>query len=318
MKFGLIVLLFVATIGLAIAVPSLTGDDAATGATGVTQTVTQHYGASVVGRSQLETVPEGETVMRLLQREYEVQTRYGGGFVQSIEGFGGGREDGRPVDWFYYVNGIESSVGAATRRLSPGDRVWWDRHDWGTVMRVPAAVGSFPEPFQSGFDGDRRPVRVDCADGADRLCDEVTARLEQAGITDVARARLNSQVGPELLRIAVGPWSELRGDPSLRQLERPPRVSGVFAQFLGEGRKLAVYDEEGNVVSELDEGAGLIAATRFEGQQPTWVVTGTDVVGVSAAAAMLQEDVLAHRFALAVEDGQPVPLPVRPAVDPQP
>lgn len=318
MKLALLALFFVATIGLAVGIPALTGDDARSGATSVSQTVTQHYGTSVVGQSSLDSVPAGETVMRLLQREFEVETRYGGGFVQSIEGFAGGREDGRPVDWFYYVNGVESSVGAATRRLSAGDRVWWDRHDWGTVTRVPAVVGSFPEPFRSGFEGDRRPLRVDCADGADRLCDEVTTRLQQAGISSVARAAINSPAGPEVLRIAVGPWSRLRGDPTLRQLERGPRASGVFARFEDEGRSLALLDERGEEVRELEAGAGLVAAVRFEGQQPAWVVTGTDTVGVSAAAAMLQEDVLERRFALAVEDGQPVGLPVRPAVDPQP
>ena len=55
--------------------------------------------------------------MRLLQRKYDVKTRYGGGFVQEIDGVAGGREDGRRVDWFYYVNGIEATVGAAERRV---------------------------------------------------------------------------------------------------------------------------------------------------------------------------------------------------------
>jgi hypothetical protein len=40
------------------------------------------------------------------------------------------------------------------------------------------------------------------------------------------------------------------------------------------------------------------------------VVTGTDEVGVAAAAAALTEDRLEQRFALAVDDGNDVPLPV--------
>ena len=88
--------------------------------------------------------------MRLLQRTFDVTTRFGGNFVQEIDGVSGGREAGRRVDWFYYVNGIESSMGAGERKLYPGDRVWWDHHDWETAMRVPAVVGAFPEPFRSG------------------------------------------------------------------------------------------------------------------------------------------------------------------------
>ena len=53
--------------------------------------------------------------MRLLQSKYDVKTRYGGGFVQAIDGARGREGDGRRVDWFYYVNGIEAPVGAAER-----------------------------------------------------------------------------------------------------------------------------------------------------------------------------------------------------------
>ena len=127
--------------------------------------------------------------MRLLQRKFEVETRYGGGFVQEIDGVGGGRRSGRPVDWFFYVNGIEASTGAAARRLAPGDRVWWDHHDWGAAMRVPAVVGSFPAPFVSSSKGKRVPVRIDCGAGAQRACREVQKRLTDAGAQVGGRRR---------------------------------------------------------------------------------------------------------------------------------
>jgi hypothetical protein len=40
------------------------------------------------------------------------------------------------------------------------------------------------------------------------------------------------------------------------------------------------------------------------------VVTGTDDAGVAAAARAFAEGTLAHRFAVAVSGGRPVPLPV--------
>ena len=106
--------------------------------------------------------------MRLLQRNYDVETRYGGGFVQEIDGVAGGRESGRPADWFYYVNGIEAPVGAAERRVAAGERVWWDHHAWEAAQRVPAVVGSFPEPFLTGLEGKRFPVKLVCAGDAER------------------------------------------------------------------------------------------------------------------------------------------------------
>src|SRR5690349_7892264 len=67
--------------------------------------VTRDFGSRQVGTASEDPIPGGETVMRMLQRDFDVETRYGGGFVQSINGIAGGRENGRPVDWFYFVNG---------------------------------------------------------------------------------------------------------------------------------------------------------------------------------------------------------------------
>ena len=57
-----------------------------------------------------------------------------------------------------------------------------DRHDWGATMRVPAVVGSYPEPFVHGAGGKRLPVRIECADsnGPDcaRVNDALTDRPE--------------------------------------------------------------------------------------------------------------------------------------------
>lgn len=317
MKIGLYLAVLTVLIGLAVGIPATFGPEPVRDASRAQQLVTRDYGSAVVGESSVASVPSGETAMRMLQREFAVETRFGGGFVQSIEGYAGGRRDGRPVDWFYYVNGIEASVGAATRRVNAGDRVWWDLHDWGAITRVPAVVGSFPEPFLSGIEGKRRPVRIDCSETAGRLCDEVTTRLDEAGITAVARSALNGPAGSELLRIVVGPWAEVRRDPTLRQLERAPRASGVFARFTEEGARLELYGERGRVERTLGAGSGLIAATRFEGQQPTWVVTGTDTAGAAAAAAAMREEALSRHFGLAVQEGRPVGLPI-PSSDPAP
>ena len=53
---------------------------------GTELTVSRNFGADEMGSSKRKTIPAGETVMRLLQRSFEVKTRYGGGFVQSIDG----------------------------------------------------------------------------------------------------------------------------------------------------------------------------------------------------------------------------------------
>jgi hypothetical protein len=305
----LILLVAVILIGAAGAAIGLRTGSGTVDAT-VTMTVTRDFGAESVGGAPKGDARKGDTVMRALQRDYEVKTRYGGGFVQEIEGLSGGRENGRPVDWFYYVNGIEAPQGSAQRRVVPGDRIWWDRHVWQAAQRIPAVVGSFPEPFLAGSGGRRIPVQLLC-EGAGQSCSEVEERLGDAGVTSVSRSTvpLTGGQGKEVLRVIVGPWSRVRADPVARTIEEGPQSSGVYARFSGDGRRLDLLDELGQDVRTLHAGGGLIAATAQEDQQPTWVITGTDAVGVDAAAAALQPGRLSRHFALAVAAGRDVAVP---------
>jgi uncharacterized protein DUF4430 len=281
------------------------------GSGGARLTVTRDFGSTTLLRATERSLPEGETVMRFLQRRARVETRYGGRFVDEINGVRSGNPNGRRRDWFYYVNGIEADIGAAEHEVHRGDRVWWDYRDWTTAMRVPAVVGSFPEPFIHGSNGKSFPVRIDCARGADETCNELADRLSRAGIIPNKTA-LGAPAGDALLRFVVGIWGDVRNDESARQIEGGPGESGVFARVaeVAGGYRFDLLDRDGAVVKSLTRGAGLVAATRFEEQQPTWVVSGTDEAGLGNAARLLAERTLRDRYAVATDAGMVLSLPV--------
>lgn len=284
------------------------GGDESAAPSDVNVLITRDFGATGIRDSDIGSVPAGETVMRLLERRYDVETEYGGGFVESLEGLSAGEDrEGDQVDWFYYVNGVEAGRGAASTEIRSGDRIWWDRRDWSTAQRVPAVVGSWPEPFLRGPEGKRLPMTIVCA-GEQRSCDEVQARLAEVGVEGIAQASIGTNTGAKVQRVLVGPWEAIRADPAAQQLEQGPGTSGVFA-VPAPGR-LELLGENGEVEATETDSAGLIAATRFGEQQATWVVTGTDDIGVAAAAGALREDELAGRFAVAVVDGRAVALPI--------
>jgi hypothetical protein len=270
--------------------------------------ISRDYGAENLVKPAEEGVTEADTVMRVLERNAEIETSYGGGFVQSIEGLEA-QESGEagPEDWFFYVNGVESAVGAADYGLKGGEAIWWDYHRWRRAMRVPAVVGAYPEPFTGGYEGDRHPVAVLCR-GAAAACDVVRGRLEDEGV-EPAEADAK-----DAIRILVGPWQRLREDPAAAQIDRGPSASGVFAAFESNtagGCLVQGLDEEGNLTRVFGADAGLVAATRRYEAPPTWVVTGCDRAGVGAAARLLGPADLDGRFAVAGEAGaEPVPLPL--------
>lgn len=277
--------------------------------TDVKLTITEDFGVTSLFDRPAE-VQGDDTVMRLLQRNAKVETKYGGGFVQSIDGKAGGREDGAPVDWFYFVNGILADEGASSVKVHAGARVWWDRHDWTATNRTAAVVGAYPEPFLNGYDGERLSTRLECADDAETACDAISKKLGELGVV-AGRSRIGTEKGEKSVRILVGTWPEVRGDLAAEQLEEGPKVSGVYAQPSKDGTTIAALDAKGRRVRTLGAGVGLIAATRWREEDPVWVVTGTDMAGVETAATQaFDESVLNEKYALAVEDGLPVALPV--------
>lgn len=277
---------------------------------GVSEIVTRDFGhVALPGSPATYDAPGAETAMRALERRFKVTTRYGGGFVQSIGGLAGGTHGGRPVDWFYYVNGVEAPKGAASTPLHDGDVVWWDHHDWGAAQRVPAVVGAFPEPFVHGIDGRRLPTRVECAAGVEADCQLVERELGGHGVI-AGEAPVATRAGDELLRVLVGPWSAVRSDFAARLLDRGPAASGVYARFTAGGRSIQALDPAGHVAQTLGPGTGLIAATRDGDAPPVWIVTGTDAAGVAQAARALTEDALRNKFAVALRNDVPTALPV--------
>jgi hypothetical protein len=295
----------IALLGAALAAAGC-GVGAGAGVGEVSLTVTRDYGAEPVLPPRADEASESDTVMRVLERSADISTRYGGGFVQAIDGLEAERAKGRAWDWFFYVNGVLSPIGAADYELRGGDAIWWDYREWLVASRVSAVVGSWPRPLVGGYDGEPRPVAIECR-GAGAACDAVRQRLAEAGV-DVAAGSPDGAI-----RVLVGPWAELRDDPAAAQLERGPRVSGVFAEFApqGEGFDLVGLDEDGEAAREFGANAGLVAATRRYEAPPVWLVTGVSARGVEAAAGLLDAAHLRDRYAVATEGGEETPLPVR-------
>ena len=269
-----------------------------------TLTVTRDYGAERMLEATESEPSAAETVIRFLDRETEITTRYGGGFVQSIEGVSGELSDGRSRDWFFFVNGIESSSGAAEVEVRGGDRIWWDHRDWTNALRTPAVVGSWPEPFAQASAGtELLPVRVECH-GERGPCDSVAERLADEGvdasIENAQRRQRDAEGSPPALRLLVGPWEQVRSDSVAAQLDRGPQTSGVFARLerFRSGYRLVALDERGQPVREDDSGAGLVAGLREGEEPPTWLITGTDAAGVEEAVEALDAEHLADRYAL--------------------
>jgi Domain of unknown function (DUF4430) len=249
------------------------------GAPAASLVVTQDFGT----RPLLDArVAPGQTVMTALRGVAKIDTRYGGRFVQSIDGISGSLTRAR--DWTYFVNGLEARVGATDVTLHAGDRVWWDFHPWADLPTVPAVVGSFPEPFVHGTGRPAAQVQVQ---GSEALA----AALRRDGArTGSAAARW---------RVLVGSDALLRGDAAYRRAISSPLEQGLTVS-MRDGQVVGYVG--GGKLSPLPAARAAIFAIRTGGGA-TLYVAGVDARAATAAARELaaHPGITRHRYAIALD-----------------
>ncbi|MHB1809929.1 MAG: DUF4430 domain-containing protein [Solirubrobacteraceae bacterium] len=299
-----------AALAAALAAAALAGCGLGAGATpkGISLTVTRDFGAVKMLATGKPKTGGAETAMSLLQRNAKVGTRYAGGFVSSIDG----QEEakGKSEDWFYYVNGLEASKGAALTEVHQGDEIWWDLHDWSATDHIPAIVGAFPQPFLDGLQGKKFPVRIGCDEPKSGPCHTVSQRLTKLGVPAAFATIGPTLEAAETLEVLVGTWSQLKSSPAAHLIEEGPRKSGVYARVIGAGKALVLLNPEGKPTQSLSAGSGLIAATMFPDEGPAWVIAGTDEAGLRRAVEGFDAATLHGHFAVAISpQGRAIPIP---------
>ena len=274
--------------------------------------VTQDFGARQLGFISRSTPAGGETDLSLLGRRFPKITTEPVPLGSASSGIVSvaGLTAGAPKRWTLFVNGVHASKSAAETKVHKGDQVWFDLHDQSAAATIPAVVGSFPEPFTSGINGQRYPTTLECSPRFKAECASVTRELRRDGVV-ASPGGPGYGSGPDTLSINIGTWHQLYGEVAAQLVKYGPGASGVYARFTAGGRQIALEDAAGQVVKTLGPDSGLIAATaNSDDPAPTWLVTGTDDAGVRAAVRALTARSLSGHFALAVHGPTRYPVPL--------
>jgi len=252
-------------------------------------------------------ITEDTTALDALQAVASVETKYGGGFVSSIEGLSSQYEGAGKAkeDWFFYINGISVSTGAGGYTLQDGDSQHWDYHGWSFRQFIPAIIGDFPEPFLHGFRGEVYPTVVTYQDGWEEEAGQIADRLRELGVQDVSYRGFNelSAVDKKSSNIILLGTSDFE---PVRELNEPWNRLGFYGHF--QDGALVVFDSAGELAGEYGEGTGLIQATQSiwnpKGigacETVVWMVTSLDEAGVKAAVDTLVNNYNEFKYACAV------------------
>ena len=216
-----------------------------------------------------------------------------------------GTKRGQPVDWFYYVNGVEAPKGAAETNVQPGrshlvgpPRLEPDRQRARGRGLVSRAV---PERDRRQAPAGARRMRERCPA---RPARRSRARLQRARRARGARGDRPGEGEPQTLRVRRRVRGARCGDPERARHRARAARSGVYARFSADGGALTLLDERGRVDAHARRrrGTGRRHALRRRG------------AGVArhrhrrrrreaAARRVRRERTLRNRFALALAPG---------------
>ncbi|MBL0386137.1 DUF4430 domain-containing protein [Tumebacillus sp. ITR2] len=251
--------------------------------------VTEYFGNNSVFNEPVAVSTE-QSLLDTMRDHLDIETAYGGSFVNGINGTKSGYTSKsiftrKKRDWFYYVNGSVSPVGADAVKPKPGDAIWWDYHDWsGDGSSTPSVVASYPHPFTTGYNGAQPGTTIyfsgDHVSDANRLANAL--RGFGAGNVSTAAYADGSVAHPSTNVIVLGTWSELGNQPTMQTLFGSPTHTGLYAKFSGDNVQLLTY--QGKNTDQT--GLGAILATGSNGgggSTPTWLVIGATEAGLEQA-----------------------------------
>ncbi|MBO8159873.1 DUF4430 domain-containing protein [Thermosyntropha sp.] len=253
--------------------------------------VTQDFGNKVLYDKEVE-FDEENSVMEILKENLEVETAYGGGFVSAINGIksAGDLNSGVRKDWFYYVNGICSDVGAGDMPAHNGDVIWWDYHAWVAGPVNSAVIGCYPEPFCNGYRGETKKAVILTFPEYQKLAEKLKNSLIVLGVKEVEIAgieeeRLKKRENPVLV---IGEWQQLEKIGYLNSLNQAYRKNGSGLHFTKEG--IEILSLQGDPVKTVAISAAAVVALG-EGlgdENPCWIIAGNDQESLTEAIEILK------------------------------
>lgn len=256
--------------------------------------------------------------MDALKKVAEVETAYGGGFVNAINGVRSGftGSSKAKTDWFIYINGLQSNVGALDYRLHDGDTEHWDFHSWSFQQFIPATVGAFPEPFLHGYQEKNRPTFVIYSDNLKEAAQKLESGLVQLGVHNVSirstsELPVSEKEASNLILLGTA------DDELISELNRNWKKLGFFAHF--ENGNLVVLNAKGETAAKHGARTGIIQATQNPWnpngigvcENVAWMVAGTDKTGVGGAIDVLlkRHAQFRHAFAVVITSGEIIEVP---------
>ncbi len=265
--------------------------------TNIHMIVTKDFGNQGIYNEEVKLDYEEESVLELTMKNLEVETAYGGGFVNAINGIKSeftGLTKKKKTDWFYYVNGILSEIGSGDYYVKDGDNIIWDYHDWSIRTYMTSIIGAYPKLFINGHGDQIFPVEIYYT----KDYEEEVKKLEEF----INKESVNVEVKSELLNennrenisndnvhtILIGNYQYINEIKYIENLYDGGTTNGFFYDIKGD--KIDIKNFRGDTVKSYDKGAAISSSLKNYGSSDTlWIITGNDNKMISKAINIMHQ-----------------------------
>ena len=278
--------------------------------------VTKDFSNEILSEENINFA-KGLTVMEILETNLDIKTEYGGSFVNSINGLESGytnKKDKIKQDWFYYVNGILTNVGAKEYIAKEKDIIWWDYHEWGNVPFTPAVIGAFPQPFLNGYQGYNNGTIILCQDNTIGYGEQLKDYLIELGVEKVDVIKYDESLASsrDNITIVISDWRDISMSNFWKGIQENRDKTGWFAEL--ENDRIFSLNQYLEKVDEYGDDTGVILATGMGmgDRNPLWIITGTSISGIGNSIDMIIKNPssIVNKFGVIINKDRVISLPV--------
>jgi len=277
--------------------------------------VTTGFGSATIDE-ELKDYQQSYSIMDILRQTTEVETAYGGGFVQAINGITSTYTNifnsDKKKDWFYWINGLNANVGANDYLPKDGDIIWWDYHDWSHTVGPNAVIGTFPQPFVNGYNEVNNGTEIWYTKNNEPEAETLQKLLLNKNVEKVTTNLFQQQdlYDRSKMTILLGEWSELKNNQQLNDLFQQGTKLGLFAGI--KDQKIYTTYVNGGISESFDSNSVLIVSiAQSPGDtHPLWLIIGLNSEDIEQALTVLQDgQMIKKKVGVVISNGKVFDLP---------
>lgn len=254
--------------------------------------IAQDFGNEIMSIESFESNP-GDTLLDLMDENYEVQTAYGGSFINGIDGLISGftgKKDRKKNDWFYYVNGILAQIGSGDHELNQEDVIIWDFHDWNNGTYSSSVIGAYPNNFKKNYYGDEISLNILYAEGFKESSENLKKFFMEIGIKDVQAFSMDETIleNEATNTIVIGLWDNISQLSYIEKAYKNKEKAGLYFEI---NKNIIALNQAGNATETYEKGAVIASFLKsYDVMSTLWLVTGNSEEDILKSIDILSND----------------------------